>query len=503
MNQFFKRSVPFLASLSLVLGGCQPDLNDDPKSSAGEADFSRYIAVGNSLTAGYGDSGLYLEGQQTSYPNIMSQQFARVGGGSFAQPLFPTANAAGTGYLKIAGFSGPNPAITSEDGSFTAATATTPAVVVNGTPTTRFAAGRAFVSPTLPLLLRYSATDNQNLGVPGIRVADITTADYGRLTASSNAGNFNPLFERLLPNAADSRTYLAYIQERVTTVKPTFFTNWLGNNDVLGYATNGGTAVPLTTVAEFTTKYNQSVDALTADGAKGLVATIPTVTAVPFFTTVPTAAVAAQINATPIPAALEPSIRAALGLPAGAPLPAGLRFGFYITTGAGVKRLATPADLLVLPARSFINTPSTPAQLFPQGLGLEIPGAPAPTAAALANASNALANSLVLDAAEVTAVNDRTNELNAVITASAQRKNLALFDANAFFNGIARNGIVVNGVNNTAAFISGNLFSLDGVHPTPRGYAVIANEMIKTINAKYGASVPGVDASTYRGVRFP
>jgi hypothetical protein len=41
------------------------------------------------------------------------------------------------------------------------------------------------------------------------------------------------------------------------------------------------------------------------------------------------------------------------------------------------------------------------------------------------------------------------------------------------------------------------------VHPTPRGYAILANEMIKAINAKYGASVPGVDATKYRGVKFP
>ena len=64
-------------------------------------------------------------------------------------------------------------------------------------------------------------------------------------------------------------------------------------------------------------------------------------------------------------------------------------------------------------------------------------------------------------------------------------------------------GIVTNGVNNTAAFISGNLFSLDGVHPTPRGYAIVANEMIKVINTKYGCQVPTVNPNDYRGVKFP
>ncbi len=488
MNFNFKRSAPFLALLGLALGGCQPDLEDDPKSSAGQADFTRYIAVGNSLTAGYGDGGLYREGQLSSYPALLAQQFAQVGGGPFVQPLFPEANANGSGYLRITGF--------------TAAGTPTIAPEANAAPG-QFAAGRAYVSATLPLLLRYAAADNQNLGVPGIRVADVTTADYGRLTATSNAGNFNPFFERLLSGTAGT-TYTQYVQERVTTIKPTFFTNWLGNNDVLGYATSGGTTAPLTPVAEFTTKYTAVTDALTSGGAKGLLATIPNVVNIPYFTTVPTAAVIAQINATPIPTALEPTIKAALGLPQTSPLPAGLRFGFYITTGAGAKRLATANDLLILTAQSAINVPSTnPAQPFPSGVGLEIPGAPAATVTALAASSNALANNLVLDAAEVTSVQNRTTELNNVITALAQSKGLAIFDSNTFFNSVARNGLAVNGVTNTAAFVSGNLFSLDGVHPTPRGYAVVANEMIKAINATYGANVPGVDATTYRGVKFP
>ena len=104
MNQFFKRSVPFLASLCLVLGGCQPDLMDEPKANAGQADFSRYIAVGNSLTAGFSDGGLYREGQLNSYPNILAQQFREVGGGDFTQPLFAEAQANGSGYLRLAGF---------------------------------------------------------------------------------------------------------------------------------------------------------------------------------------------------------------------------------------------------------------------------------------------------------------------------------------------------------------------------------------------------------------
>lgn len=474
-TQVFRKAAPFLALLGLGLTACQPDLDDEVKTSAGTADFSRYIAVGNSLTAGFADNGLYLEGQQTSYPAMLAQQFRSVGGGDFVQPLFAAGQENGSGYLRLTSIDAAgNPQISN----------VAPGAVVG-----LGADGRTplFAKPA-------TAATNQNLGVPGIRVADVTTAGYG----FNNPLGFNPYFERLLTSSPAS--YLQYVQERVNTIKPTFFSNWLGNNDVLAYASSGGTGAAPTSDAEFTTKYNQVLDALTLSEAKGIVANIPSVTTAPLFTTISTAAVIAQINATPITPAQATALAGALGLPA---LPTGTRFALYVRTSSTTApvRLAMANDLILLPARSVINTPSTTSP-FPNGIGLEIPGAPAATAAALAATSNPLANALVLDATEVATVNSRTIALNAIIKASAERKGLAFFDVNAFFSRVATGGIVVNGVPNTAAFISGNLFSLDGVHLTPRGYALITNEMIKTINAKYDAKVPQLNPLDYRGVSF-
>ena len=92
MNHFFKRAAPVLGLLVLGAAGCQPDI-EAPAVTAGSADFSRYIAVGNSLTAGVSDGGLYREGQLSSYPNILAGQFAQVGGGEFVQPLSTEAQA--------------------------------------------------------------------------------------------------------------------------------------------------------------------------------------------------------------------------------------------------------------------------------------------------------------------------------------------------------------------------------------------------------------------------
>ena len=481
MKKIFTYVAPALALLGLTLGGCQPDITD-PKPSAGTADFSRYIAVGNSLTAGFADNGLYLEGQQNSYPALLAQQFGQVGGGEFVQPLFAEANANGSGYVRLAGFDAAgNPQI--------------------GAVTTSLAVIAGSQNAGTNLLVRYTGTGNQNLGVPGIRVADITTAGYG----FNNPLGYNTFFERLLP-ANSPTTYLAYVQERVGTVKPTFFTNWLGNNDVLGYATSGGVA-PLTDPVEFGTKYALMTDVLTAGGAKGLVVNIPSVTNLPLFTTVPTATAIAGVASQPVPDAVKALLTSRLQLTAAQA--ATIRFGLFVrainATGALVTREATANDLILLPARGLIGAPSPVPGGLPGGFGVLITGLAPAQAAGLAAAlpANALPNGAVLDALEVTATINRTNELNAIILANAQRKDLAFWDANGFFTRISRSGLAINGVATSTAFITGGLFSLDGVHPTPRGYAVATNEMIGVINAKYGASVPGLDATRYRGVKFP
>jgi lysophospholipase L1-like esterase len=438
-----------LLGLSLGLASCQADIDGPSAATAGSANFTTYIAVGNSLTAGYQSGGLSRAGQLQSYPNILATQFAAAGGGSFTQPLFDPAYARGSGYLRLT-------AIT--NGAPVTAPVTDSLAVIAGSQRTG-----------TNLLRKYTGTGNQNLGVPGIKVADVTTNGYG----FNNPLGYNPFFERLLPTTqpAALQSYLQYVQERVSTLKPTFFSNWLGNNDVLGYASSGGAADALTPVADFTTKYKQVLDVLMAGGAKGIVATIPNVTNVPLFTTVKAAAVKAAIRSnTALPNAASASL--------------------YIRTGAGTVREATDADYILLTAQAVIGT-ATPGVALPVGVGYS------------ATLANPLPSQYVLDSDEAQAVTARTTDLNTVIRGEASTRGLALFDANTYFQGVAASGYVTNGINNGAGFITGNLFSLDGVHPTPRGYALVANEMIKAINTKYGSTVQQVDAARYSGLLFP
>ncbi len=54
--------------------------------TSGSADFSNYVAVGNSLTAGYSDAALFMDGQDASFPNMLAGNFALAGGGNFTIP---------------------------------------------------------------------------------------------------------------------------------------------------------------------------------------------------------------------------------------------------------------------------------------------------------------------------------------------------------------------------------------------------------------------------------
>ena len=60
-----------------------------------------------------------------------------------------------------------------------------------------------------------------------------------------------------------------------------------------------------------------------------------------------------------------------------------------------------------------------------------------------------------------------------------------------------------DGINFTTEFIKGGFYSVDGIHPNTRGYAMIANEYMEVINASYGANLKPVAISNYRGITFP
>jgi lysophospholipase L1-like esterase len=156
-------------------------------------------------------------------------------------------------------------------------------------------------------------------------------------------------------------------------------------------------------------------------------------------------------------------------------------------------RPATQNDLLTLSSGSVIGTlanptdPSTP-------LGVAVP----------------LSDQYVLIPSEQNEINTRAGAFNQIIgQAVAQNSDrLALYDITAGFPGNPNTnigafadlfgldgelGINIQGQLLQPDFSPNGVFSTDGIHPNQRGYAILANEIIDVIEAKFGASIPDVN----------
>jgi len=134
----------------------------------------------------------------------------------------------------------------------------------------------------------------------------------------------------------------------------------------------------------------------------------------------------------------------------------------------------------VLTASSIIGT--TPDPSNPLGIvGVSLP----------------LPNSLVLSSTEQARVATAGAAYNAIIEGLAAANELGYGDMKSALAEVAANGAFYNGGVLTSTYVTGGAFSLDGVHPTPRGYAFTANTIIDVINTTYNASIPKVDIGTY------
>ena len=61
-------------------------------------------------------------------------------------------------------------------------------------------------------------------------------------------------------------------------------------------------------------------------------------------------------------------------------------------------------------------------------------------------------------------------------------------------------GIEVQGVNLAPDFSPNGIYSVDGVHPNPRGAGIVANRIIEALNANRGAQIPPVNVLALRGI---
>jgi lysophospholipase L1-like esterase len=474
-----------LVSLSFV--ACNN--NDDEDAvvevpiTPGSASFAKYVALGDSFAAGYSDGALFKAGQSNSYVNILAQQFIPAGGVAATNPFMLD---------NLGGFSNGG-------------------VQIPKFPTRVVFNGKAPVNvPGITTTGITSRLTGQftNMGIPGAKSYHLIAPNYGDINGVfATPSTANPYFARFSSSPTTSVLADALAQS------PTFFSLFIGGNDVLGYATNGGVSTAqdpangddITPTATFDFAYNTLVAKLTEKGAKGIVANLPYVTTLPYFTTVPfnpvalDAAKATQLNAgyaqyngglqvmvTNKLLTADEAARRTIKFVAGNN--AVVIVDSYLTNlsvyGVPSYRQATKEDLVVLLARNVIGTTVG-------GDATKINGVSVP-----------LSDKWVLSKDEVVEVKVATDAYNGIIVKAAETKGLAFVDAKAAMAQLATSGVRFGNYHMTAAYVTGGAFSLDGVHPSPRGYAFIANLFVNAINAKYGATLRTVDLSQYQ-IQYP
>ncbi|MEO8502884.1 MAG: SGNH/GDSL hydrolase family protein [Acidobacteriota bacterium] len=368
-----------------------------------QADFTRYVAIGDSLTAGYQSAGLFQSAQVNSYPAVIARQ---AGFADFQQPLVSDPGI--PAHLQLNSLVGP------QIGP---------------------AAGHG-----VPLNLSLARPYN-NLGVPGARVHDTV--------ATINDGGLHDL---ILRNPAFQNTTAL---QQAFSLHPTFVTIWIGNNDVLGATTSGRVieGVTLTPIASFQADFRTVVNTIAASGAKMAIANIADTSSIPFATTIPPFLVS---NGAPV-----------LG-PNGVPIPfIGPRPD--LPGGVGPLRLT---DRVLLSAAPHLAA----------GDGRP-PGVPGASGVPLTDGD-------VLSTEESAAIAARTAAFNAFIESEANRVGAAFIDARSTLATIASTGLNIGGIKFSSAFLTGGIFSYDGVHPTRFGYAFVADRFIAAINAKFGNHIP-------------
>jgi hypothetical protein len=334
------------------------------------------------------------------------------------------------------------------------------------------------------------------------------------------------------------------------TQNPTFFSLWIGGNDVLGYALAGGDASinPITPSAGavgvgFDASYTEILNQLTAGGRKGVIANLPYITTLPQFTylkpnlvdpfkyfvdgdekkstRVISAGDVATINTINGVIGFLDQVLTAYGqgdrlslLSTTSANPVIFKdetlmdYGPQITTAAtgsgdptlmalanylgitfGKVRQTKAGDMIPLTTASAIGTNAA----VPPGI---------PETYSKYGITYPLEDRHILIPSEILEIQTATDAYNATIQAASTTYDVAFVDAKEIMRKLTNGGISANGYTVTANFVTGGAFSLDGVHPSPRGYALIANEFIKAINEKYGSNMKAKDLSKYR-ILFP
>lgn len=399
-----------------------------------------FVAVGDGYTAGIANTvltggtyeGLYEEAQLVAFPQLIANQMQLAEPIPFGQHL---ASGTGSGYLRMR-----------DKVEYGCEGALRPInELIQAEPTWQ-------ERPVDDMIIN-------NWGIHQLAMKDID---------ADSLGLANPYFRRMQAAQDSTQTYLGTISQQEVS----FFTFWLGMQDVLPFAIKGGNLNwPMTPVDVFRSKLLTLLDTLLSRTplTRGIVADIPDITQFPYFQAV------ASMYMTP--GACQTAAQA-----------------IYITMADGSIRVATANDLILLPAMPYIGEAQVGGKF-----GL--------------SPAKAIPHDQVLDEAEVALVRAQIDAYNLIIREQVSAINTAdgsgnplLLRANVaqLFTELVE-GKTDNGVTLTNTFLTGGVFALDGLTLTPRGQSMMANFFIERINEtpRWRARIPVVSMIDYPGNIFP
>lgn len=467
-----------------------PELNQE--YSNGTIDASRYISLGDGFSAGTMDGALYSQGQNSSFPLILSIQLNIGQNSSFMQPDINSVN----------GFN----AMTSDS------------VNING-----------------KWIYIYS-TQTQAEPERILTVGDAPEFYAGEMSAPGNFSvPFAKSFEILSPSLSNNIYYERFasdpgnssLLDDVVNNDPGFFTLWIGMNDFLGYAISGETGNPYPSLdPELNNKkdltsidlFESAIDSILAQllvnpKATGLIAQLPQFDDLPFFYTYPYNFIRMENSEL------------------------GAFYSHYREFNDAVSNhnINHPDN-----KRPFINYHDNGVNLYPQEpvvydeslVNAFYPDGitPLPKIRQVREGELILltypveksdygtiipaSEEYYLSEKQIEIIKQRTDAYNAVIENQINKYagRLHLVPLTGIIHDIAETGKYTawgmpnstdikyfNGVPIEGTLGLNSIFSLDGLHFNQRGNAFIANQFIEVMNNQYQANIPFANINSYIG----
>jgi len=436
--------------LSILLLSC--DKKED-ENRLGDLDFSRPAAIGGNILSGYQDGALHGKAQLNSMTTLLYENCMNYGGGELILPYLNEGYTDGIGVnLKLWESAFQSKSVLGDR--------TDCEDVISLGPVKSL-----YAASTFPDFSNSNQFDGRYQCVPYMATGDMWNPDFGAVTNTRI-----PYYHRFASAPGTSTSAQDLINSN-----PTFVTVWLGMEDIFNYAITGGQDGQIPSKADFRANLVTLLDGVTANGAKGVIANIPSIDHFPFFNLIP-------YNGANLDIAQVDELNGLYQL-------SGLN---HISFEVGPNGFITydedaPNGIrnLVQGERLLLTAPLDSMKCSLYGLLVEYVNE---------------RYTLTLD--EISEIHAATIAYNEVIVELAVTYDFAHFDADNFFAQMG-DGVKWNGADFDLEFVTGGFLSLDGLHPNQKGHELLTNGIIQSINTHYKTRIPTINCVGCDGVLFP